>query len=212
VVVPQLELGGLVIRDLPAGVVSLRQWSQQINPRAEPIAGVIGLGLLRRFTPTIDYQKQALELRKPGLAYPAGPGARHIPFEIWGEAELTVYGSLNGGRRMAIILQSGLSGCGVAAPVDVLAEVGVKAGKMSKVLHGAGSVLQGVPWAGVTVPTVTVGPLVRTKVSGWAGALDNAELWRHGVRRDAILSHDFFKDQRVTIDWQKRQLVVEGKN
>ena len=211
-IIPRLELSGLVIQDVPAGIVGLRQWSQQINPRAEPVAGVIGLGLLRRFTSTIDYQHQALELRRPGVAYPIGVGARHIPFEIWGEADLTVYGSLNGGRRMALIFQSGLPACGVAAPVDVLAEVGVKPGKMSKVLSGAGSVLQGVPWAGVTVPTVTVGPLVRTKVKGYAGALDNAELWRHGVRRDAILSQEFFKDQRVTIDWQKRELVVEMKD
>jgi hypothetical protein len=113
---------------------------------------------------------------------------------------------------MALIVQSGLPACGVAAPIDVLAEVGIKPGKMSKVLKGASTVLQGAPWAGVTVPTVTVGPLVRTKMSGWAGALDSAELWRYGVRRDGILSHDFFKDQRVTIDWEKRELVIEGKS
>jgi hypothetical protein len=121
-----------------------------------------------------------------------------------------VYGSLNGGRRMAIIVQTGLPACGVAAPVDVLGEVGVKPGKMSKVLKGAATVLQGMPWAGITMPTMTIGPLVRMKVSGWAGALDDAELWRYGVRRDAIVSHDFFKKQRITIDWQKRELVVEG--
>ena len=212
VVLPRLELGGVVIQDVPAGEVSLRQWSQQINPRAEPIAGVIGLGLLRRFTPTLDYAQSTLELRKPGVAYPVGPGARRIPFEIWGEADLTVYASINSGRKMAAIVTSGLAGCGVAAPVDVLGEVGVKPGKMSKVLHGAATVLQGQPWASVTVPTVTVGPLVRTKVKGWAGALDDAEMWRCGVRRDALLSHDFFKDQRVTIDWEKRELVVEGKD
>lgn len=211
-IIPRLELGGLAIADLPAGVVGLRQWSQQINPRAEPVAGVIGLGLLRRFTPTLDYGNQALELRKPGTPYPVGPDARRIPFEIWGEAELTVYGSLNGGRKMAMIWQSGVAGCGVAAPEEVLGEVGVKPGKVSRVIKGAGSVLQGTPWAVVTVPTITVGPLVRTKVRGWEGALDAAELWRHGVRRDAILSHDFFQDQRVTIDWQKRELVVEGKH
>jgi hypothetical protein len=57
-----------------------------------------------------------------------------------------------------------------------------------------------------------VGGLVRDKVAGWSGALDDAELWRHGVRRDAILSHDFFKGQRVTIDWERHELVVEGKN
>jgi hypothetical protein len=209
--VQRLELGGVHIEDLPAGVTGLRKWMLQVNPQSEPVAGVIGLGLLRNFTPTIDYRGQALELRRPGHPYPVGPNAIRLPFEIWGESELTVYGSLNGGRRMALVFQSGVGGCGVAAPADVLAEVGVKPGKLALAMRGAGSVLQGRPWAAVSIPTVVVGPLVREKVAGWSGALDEAELWKHGVRRDAILSHDFFQGQRVTIDWAAHALVVEGK-
>ena len=210
--VQRLELGGLQIEDLPAGVLGLRKWMLQVNPQSEPVAGVIGLGLLRNFTPTLDYRGQALELRRPGLPYPVGPNAQRVPFEIWGESELTVYGSLNGGRRMAMVLQSGVGGCGVAAPADVFAEIGVKPGKLSRAMKGAGSLLQGRSWTTVSVPNVAVGPLLREKVAGWSGALDPPELWKHGVRRDAILSHDFFRDQRVTIDWEKRELVVEGKD
>jgi hypothetical protein len=209
--VQRLELGGMRIEDLPAGVIGLRKWSLQVNPQAEPVAGIIGLGLLRSVTPTIDYQRQALELRRPDRPYPVGSDVRRVPFEIWGESELTVWGSLNGGRRMAMVFASGIAGCGVAAPAEVLAEVGVKPGKLSRALKGAGSLLQGRSWTSVSVPNVAVGPLLREKVTGWSGALDPTELWRHGVRRDAILSHDFFRGQRVTIDWEKRELVVEGK-
>jgi hypothetical protein len=46
-------------------------------------------------------------------------------------------------------------------------------------------------------------------VPGWSGALDPAELWRHGVRRDALLGGEFFRDRRLTIDWQRHELVVE---
>lgn len=210
-IVQRLELGGLRIEDLPAGVIGLRKWSLQVNPQDEPVAGIIGLGLLRALTPTIDYQAQALELRRPGASYPAGPDARRVPFEIWGESELTVWGTLNGGRRMAMVVATGIGG-GVAAPTEVLAEVGVKPGKLSRALRGAGSMLQGRSWAGVTVPNVAVGPLLRDKVAGWSGALDPVELWRHGVRRDAMLSHDFFRGERVTIDWDRHELVVEGKD
>lgn len=210
--VQRLELGGLKIEDLPAGVVGLRKWMLQVNPQSEPVAGVIGLGLLRRFTPTLDYRAQALELRRPGRAFPAGPSAQRVPFEIWGESDLTVYGSLNSGRRMAMVVQTGVPGCGVAAPASVFDEVGIKPGRIARAIKGAGSVLQGRPWTSVKVSSVTVGPLVRDKVPGWSGALDEIELWRHGVRRDAILSHDFFAGQRVTIDWEKRELVVEGKD
>ena len=73
----------------------------------------------------------------------------------------------------------------------------------------AGSRLQANPWAAVQVATVTVGPVARDKVHGWSGALDPAELWRHGVRRDAVLSSEFLGGRRVTIDWEKQVLVIE---
>src|SRR5206468_8271056 len=121
----------------------------------------------------------------------------------------TVYGSLAGGRRMALVVQSGLPGCGVGAPVEVFDEIGVKPGALSRLVKGAGLWLQGRPWAEVVVPSVTVGPVVKDKVPGWSGALDSSELWRHGVRRDAVLSGDFFRGRRLTIDWQARQLIFE---
>jgi hypothetical protein len=208
-VVQRLEMGGLRIEDIPAGVVGLHRWSIEVNPQGEPVAGVIGLELLERFTPTIDYEGQALILRKAGTPAPASATAQRVPFEIWGESELMVRGSLAGGRTMAMLLGTGLAGCGVGAPEAVFAEVGVRPGTLARAVKSAGSLLQGRPWASLSVPTVTVGPLVRDKVPGWSGAMDDAELWRHGVRRDAILSHDFFKDQKLTIDWERRELVVE---
>src|SRR5262249_37707471 len=133
-----------------------------------------------------------------------------VPFQIWGEAELTVYGSFGGGRRMAMVVQSGIPECGVAAPSEVFDEVGVKAGAPSKTIKGAGTWLTGHPWVHVIVPTVSVGPLAADKVAGWSGAFDSAELWRHGVRRDGALSHDFFQDRTVTYDWASRDLVFEA--
>ena len=79
----------------------------------------------------------------------------------------------------------------------------------SKLAKGAGQFLQGHPWSSVVVPTVTVGPIARDRLAGWSGALDSAELWRHGVRRDALLSSDFFRGRRVTIDWGAHELVFE---
>ncbi|MBI1797278.1 MAG: aspartyl protease family protein [Candidatus Eisenbacteria bacterium] len=210
-VVQRLELGGLRIEDVPAGVAGLRSWSNTVNPQDEPVAGVIGLALLQRFTPTIDYRDRVLILRKAGTPALATARAQRVPFEIWGESELTVRGSIAGGRTMAMVVGTGLAGCGVGAPEAVFSEVGVKPGALSRAIKGAGSWLQGRPWASLTVPTVTVGPLVRDRVTGWSGALDDAELWRHGVRRDAILSHDFFKNQRLTFDWDHRELIVENE-
>jgi hypothetical protein len=51
-----------------------------------------------------------------------------VPFEVWGESELMVYGSLAGGRRMAMMIQTGVPNCGVGAPREVMEEIGVKPG------------------------------------------------------------------------------------
>ena len=208
--VERIELGGLRIGRIPAAATSLRRWSLEANPDGEHVAGVIGLNLLSRFTPTLDYHKCALVLRPAGAPVTADAAAMRIPFELRGERELTVYGSLNGGRRMAMVLQTGMPGCGVGAPPEVFEEVGVQqSGAIASAIRSAGSRLRTNSWAGVRVATVAVGPLVKDKVAGWSGALASAELWRHGVRRDALLSSDFLSGRRVTIDWEKQELVIE---
>ena len=207
--VQRLELGKLRIDRIPAAATTLRRWSLEANPDGEHVDGVIGINLLARFTPTLDYHKCALVLWPAGTAITAGAEALRIPFELWGERELTVYGSLNSGRRMAMVLQTGVPGCGVGAPPEVFEEVGVRPGAIARAMRSAGSRLQGRSWTDVQVATVTVGPIVKDKVDGWSGALDSAELWRHGVRRDALLSSDFLRGRRMTIDWEKRELVIE---
>ena len=208
--VQRLEIGGFKIENCPAGVMKLGKWSLEVNPQAERVAGVIGLNLLRRFSPTLDFQKLKLELRRPGTAWtPTGATVTRVPYQIWGESELTVFGSIGQGRKLAMVVQTGVPGCGVGAPQEVFDEMGVKPGKFSRMAKSAGSVLQGHSWLAVVAPTVTVGSIARDKVAGWSGALDSSELWRHGVRRDALLSHDFFRDRRVTFDWDKHELVFE---
>lgn len=207
--VQRLDLGGLRIERVPATATTLRRWSLEANPGGERVGGVIGLNLLARFTPTLDYRKCELVLRPAGAMITVGAEALRVPFELWGERELTVYGSLNGGRRMAMVLQTCVPGCGVGAPPEVFEEIGVRPGPISRAMRSASASLQGRPWAGVQVASVVVGPIVKDKVAGWSGALDSTELWRHGVRRDALLSSDFLRDRTVTIDWQKQELVIE---
>ena len=209
--VQQLQLGGYRVEGCPAGVLNLGKWSLEVNPQGERVAGVIGLELLRRFTPTLDYDRRTLELRRPGTAFTPAPDAQRVPFQIWGESELTVFGTLAQCRPMAFILQTGLPGCGVGAPPEVFDEIGVRSGAVARLVKNAGKFLQGRPWDPVVVPTVTVGPLARDRVAGFSGALESGEMWRHGVRRDAILSGEFFRGQRLTIDWQRHELVIEEK-
>jgi tetratricopeptide (TPR) repeat protein len=207
-IVQRLEIGGLRFEHVPAGTLPLRRYSLEVNPQGEGLAGVIGFSLLRRFTPTLDWKRKRLELRPAGAAG-AAPQARRIAFQIWGESAVTVHGTIGGGRRMAMIVDTGIPDCGVGAPREVCDELGLKSGMVSRMIRNAGVWLQGTPWTAVSVPAVSVGTLARGRLDGWSGALDSGELWREGVRRDALLGGEFFKGLRVTFDWSARALVVE---
>jgi len=206
--VQKLEIGGVLIERLPAGVLPLHRYSLEINPQSEGIAGVIGINLLRRFTPTFDYGTQRLVLRQAGTSYTPSGASTRVPFEIWGENEITVYGTIGSGRRMAMVLATGLPAAAAGAPQEVFDEVGVKPG-MGAGLSKGGGWLRGDAWLPVNVPTLSVGQRARDRLPGWSGAMDHGELWRHGVRRDAILAGGFFRGLRVTIDWRSRALVIE---
>jgi aspartyl protease len=208
--VQRLEIGGMRLERVPAGVLPLRKWSLEVNPYGEQVAGVIGLEVLKRFTPTLDFENHVLELRRPGTDAGVAAGAPRIPFELWGASELTVYGSINGGRRMAMVVQTGVPTCGLGATSELFEEVGIKPGVMSRITRGAGQWLQGHAWTAVVVPTITLGPVAQDRVAGCSGALDASEIMRHGARRDALLAGDFFRDRRVTIDWQAHELVIEN--
>jgi hypothetical protein len=91
----------------------------------------------------------------------------------------------------------------------VFDEVGVKSTALSRVFKGAGRFLGGQGWSQVVVPTMSVGQASATRVEGWSGVLDRAELWWHGVRRDALLSHNFLRRFRVTFDWSRQVMVLE---
>ena len=207
--VRRLEIGGVRIDNVPAGVLGLRRWGLAVNPDRERVAGVIGIDLLRRFSPVIDYRAGRIELRPAGTRAAVRAGARRVPFELWGDDEMMVYGTIGGGRRMAMWVATGIPDCGIAAPSEVFEELGIKPGVMSRMMKSAGGALQGSPTAQVSVPSVAVGPIARDRMSGASGAMDSSELWRHGVRRDAALSSEFFRGWRVTIDWAARELVFE---
>ena len=211
-IVRKLELGGMKIENVPVGTCDLQKWSLGANPQGERVAGVIGVSILRRFCSTLDYANSRLVLRRDSTAFKPSPTAARVPFQIWGEDEIMVSGAIGGGRRLAMVLQTGLPGAGIGAPSEVFDEFGLKPGAMAKLMKNAGGLSQGRPWSEVGVPAVSVGPILGDHVDGWSGALDSGELWRHGIRRDAIVGGQFFKGRSVTFDWKRQELVVEHKD
>lgn len=203
----EIDLAGMKIANVPVSATSLHRYSIDVNPMGRDIGMVIGLPLLERFGVTIDFPRQRLVLRRsPEVAKSFG---QRVPYERWTENQLVVWGSIGGGRRVSLIVGTGLPGAGFGGPYDLFEELGLKPGKMSNLMRGVGTVLQGRPWTQAPVPTLSVGAVVGERVNGWMGAMDPGEAWREGVRLDGMLAPEWFRGRRVTFDWERHELLFE---
>lgn len=207
----RIELGGITIANVPVAITSLHRYSLDVNPMGRDIGLVIGLPLLERLGVTLDFPRQRLELRRGGV--PAADGyEQRVPWERWTANHLVVWGSIGGGRRLSLIVGTGLPGGGFGGPADVFDELGLRPGKMSNLMRGPGMLMQGRPWVQVGVPTLSVGSVVGERVNGWLGAMDPGEAWRQGTRLDGLLGPEWFRGRRVTFDWDRRELVIQGRD
>jgi hypothetical protein len=204
----EIEIGGYHFTNVPVAATSLHRYSMDVNPGGRDIGLVIGLTLLERMGVTLDFKGQRLVLRRPGA--PVTVSGARVPFERWTENQLVVWGTIGGGRRMSMIVGTGLPGAGFGGPADVFEELGLKSGKMANLMRGPGMALQGRPWVQAAVPTLTVGSIVGDRVNGWMGSMDPGEAWREGARLDGLLGPDWFRGRRVTFDWEKHELVFEN--
>lgn len=206
-IAPKVELGGIEIATVPVATTSLHRYSLDVNPLGRDIGMVLGLDLLERIGVTIDFKKQHLYVQRSRAVTRSSVVAQRVPYERWTENQLVVWGSIGGGRKLSMIVGTGLPGAGFGGPYDVFEELGLKPGKMANLMRGVGTVLQGRPWASAVVPTLAIGSVVGDRVNGWMGAMDPGEAWREGARLDGLLGPDFFRGRLVAFDWEKHELV-----
>lgn len=74
--------------------------------------------------------------------------------------------------------------------------------------RGGGGVVTVTPFR---FPRLEVGPLVRTDVVAVAGAFPPPLERSFGPRIGGLVSHGFFAGQRVTLDFDVMELIVEGE-
>jgi hypothetical protein len=204
----KIDLGGIVLTNVPVAVASLHRYSLDVNPQGRDIGLVIGLPLLERLGTAIDFKRQRLELSRAPAVAPAK--APRVPFERWSDNQLVVWGSVGGGRKMSLVFGTGLPAAGFGSTAEVFEELGLRTGVMGSLMSGAGVALQGRPWKRIGVPPLALGSVVGDRVNGWLGAMDPGETWHNGVRLDAILGPDWFSGRRIPFDWVKHEITFEG--
>jgi len=204
-VVPELEIGGVRIRNVPAGVNAA-----EFQLPGVKIDGVIGTGLLMHFLSTLDYCDGKLTLAPRSSAgefarRSAAASSNIVPFWFVGDHFMFARGKLNYAEGLFLI-DTGLAGGGVTAPKATLDAAGITVDESNPLTgQGGGGPVQFVPFRA----SVTLGNLTRNDVTGLYIPGGNA-LAAFPFTSSGIISHGLFRQSRLTFDFEAMELVTES--
>jgi hypothetical protein len=207
-VVPELEIGGIRIRNVPAGI---NPSADALNFPGVKLDGVIGTGLLMHFLSTIDYcgGKLTLAPRSTSAAFEARAaksGANVAPFWLVADHFMFARGKLNQLDGLFYI-DTGLAGGGLVAPKATLDAAGVMIDESKTMTgQGGGGAVQFIPFRA----SATLGNLTRGDLPGVYMPGGNDPLSALPFRSTGIISHSFFRQSRLTFDFEAMMLVTES--
>jgi predicted aspartyl protease len=204
-VVPELEIGGVRIRNVPAGVnaAALRLPGVEID-------GVIGTGLLMHFLSTIHYCGGKLVLAPRSSAgefeqRAAAVGANSVPFWLVSDHFMFARGKLNQADGLFLI-DTGLAGGGLTATKAMLDAAGITVDESNTLTgQGGGGAVQFVPFRAAA----TLGNLTRSDLPGVYMPSGNP-LALFPFTSSGTISHSFFRQSRLTFDFDAMKLVTES--
>lgn len=209
-----LAVGDYLVRNIPVVTVNMSKPLSSIFGM-DDIRGVIGTRFLMHFLSTIDYRNSHLILRRPdnpGQSRRIANAARFsAPMWLADTHYILTRGSFNQGKAGLFWLDTGLAGRGFSASKKRLADAGVTINlDNTRQTSGAGGAITVID---VNVNTVELAsnpvPLEQKNVQGVLFEEDNPILnGALGLDIIAVLSHDFFRQYALTLDFQKMQLFV----
>ncbi|MGC2359046.1 MAG: aspartyl protease family protein [Thermoplasmata archaeon] len=207
--VDSVELDRLMVHNVPVHIVPMRNlWGIAGRRR---LHGIIGTVFLYHFTPTIDYVGGNLVLRprKPGVP-PSGTAGTacvaRIPFWLERDHFMIAHGSVNG-RPTMLFLDSGLAGGGFTCPHSTLAEAGIRVPETAAVEGQGGA--GGTPARRFVVNRLRLGRADQRNVVGWLGLFPPFLEREFGYRIGGLVSHGFFRNYRVTVDFSRMLMTIE---
>lgn len=206
--VDEVSLGDMTIRDVPVWILPTRRFSEG-NVRT--INGVLGTRELMQFLPTLDYPGKRLILRLKESAKPIGThGAQvTVPFIIDGFHAMFSQCSINNKGPVLMYFDSGLAddqGASMVLTGAALSDLGILKPKMTGQGIGGGGENK---YGYVQVDSVAVSNLVQHKLKALFHGVEGTLETDSGYKRYGLLSHNFLKHYRWTIDFDKRVFLFE---
>lgn len=213
--VDSVKLGDLVVRGVPIHTLDVKSMSSVFD---REVHGIIGTRLLMHFLSTIDYVNGALILRRRGA-----PHANHavpsqapnpvavIPFWLAEMHCMLAWGSVNGSEPMLFFVDTGLAGAAFTASEAVLQQAGIAIdwSTATPSVGGAGAT-RSVDFAvgrlalGVGDNSVVEAQLPGVAIQGSVSILEG----KLGFRVGGLISHQFFRNRSITLDFGAMKLVV----
>jgi hypothetical protein len=174
------------------------------------IDGVIGTGLLMHFLSTLDYCGGELVLAQRNSSgefakRAAVTGANVVPFWLVADHFMFARGKLNQADGLFMI-DTGLAGGGLVATREALDAAGIKLDESKAMTgQGGGGAVQFTPFRAAA----TLGNLTRSDVPGVYMGGGNA-LAAFPFRSSGMISHAFFRESRLTFDFDAMKLTTES--
>jgi hypothetical protein len=207
--IESLTVGDWTIKNLPVGMLPLRQLSKGLG--VKQIDGIIGTTLFYHFLTTMDYPRGELVLRRKTVEtleqFKKSPGKK-VAVPIWMASDhfMVGWGRVETLRPTLLFVDTGLTGAGVKLAESVIKEAGIKL-EENKASEGAGGggKLKIVPY---TVHHLSFGDIKEENVPG---LYDGPFPWESmfGFHLAGMVGHDFFKPFAVTFDFQNMQIFLQ---
>ena len=205
--VDSLVLGEFELRDVPVNV----------NPGIKGVAGILGTIPLYHFFSTLDYVNGALVLRRKTPAsrkvldaLAAAPVNIVVPIWLAGDHMMVARGSVNGGPEAIFFIDTGLSGHAFTAPESTIREAGILLKKdQAQVGQGPAGDVEIVPF---DIAELTLGDARTRGLSGLFGPFPPELEHMLGFRVTGLISHTFFRDFSVTLDFERMRLLLQPRD
>jgi predicted aspartyl protease len=207
--VDSLKIGDLLVQNVPVCLLDTQPFAAVFNDL--PVKGIIGTRFLMHFLTTIDYPNARLILR-PKNAPVDVQRAKVIPFWLAQTHYMVAWGTVNGSEPMLFFVDTGLAGMGFTAPEATLRDAGI-AVDWSKAEKSVGAFGDSES-ADIVVDRLTLGSgenqVTAHNLPGVAMKKPVEILGdRLGFRIGGLVSHQFFRDYALTLDFVGMNLVLK---
>jgi predicted aspartyl protease len=210
--VDRMMIGDFTIKNLPIHILDMKAFASVFD--GLPVKGIIGTRLLMQFLGTIDYVNACLILsRKTPEVQIDTKTTKVIPFWLVQTHYMVTWGTVNGKGPMLFFVDTGLAGIGFTAPEATLREAGIVVDwSQAQKSVGAFGETDGV---NISVERLTLGTgtdeVVGHQVPGVVlkkpvEVLGN----RFGFHIGGLVSHQFFRNYALTIDFVGMRLILQG--